>query len=383
MRSVLLASARAHARRFISTGVAVALGVAFLTGTLVLGDTLRANFDRLFASALGRTDVVVRSATRLDTDVEAAQGLVDAGLMEAIRAVPGVRTIEPSIEGFGQLTGADGEKLGGQGPPTLAGNWITDAGLNPYELVEGRVPHASEEVVVNRGAARDGKLAVGDRTTLATPEPVAVTIVGIATFGGEDGLGPVTFAAFTREGAERHVIGRRGQATSLLVAAEPGTGAADLRGRIAAVLPAGVEAITGADLAAEASATIDADFLGFLRTFLLAFAVVALVVATFSIHNTFAIVLAQRERESALLRAVGASRGQVLATVVTEAVALAAVASAVGLVGGIGVAGLLKGLFDAFGFTLPAGGLEIGPMTWVVAPAVGLMVTLLAAAAPA
>ena len=109
----------------------------------------------------------------------------------------------PQIEGFGQLTGADGEKLGGEGPPTFAGNWIEDPDLNPYELVEGRAPVANDEVVINRGAADDGDLAIGDHTIVATPEPVDVEIVGIATFGGEDGLGPTTFTAFTLGGRRR------------------------------------------------------------------------------------------------------------------------------------------------------------------------------------
>src|SRR5918997_51193 len=344
MRTILRAAVRARSRRLLGTGLAICMGVAFLAGTMVLGDTLRANFDRLFATALGRTDVVVRSADRLDTDVEVAQGLVDTSLAGAVSDVDGVRTVVPSIEGFGQLTGADGEKLGGQGPPTLAGTWIDDAELNPYELVSGRAPAGPEEVVINRGAAEDGELAVGDSTTVATPEPVQVEIVGIATFGGEDGLGPTTFTAFSPEGAARHILGQTGQATSLLVAA---------------------------------------DFLGFLRSFLLAFAVVALVVATFSIYNTFSIVVAQRVRESALLRAVGASRRQVLGSVLTEAVAPGVGASAVGLAAGIGIAVLLKGLFSAFGFALPAGGLEVRPVTLVVAPLVGLVVTALAGWGPA
>ena len=107
---------------------------------MVLGDTLTANFDRLFTEALGRADVVIRSSTTLTTDGESAQGLIDGGIVAELSALPGVSQVAPQIEGFGQLTGADGEKLGGEGPPTLAGNWIDDADLNPYELAEGRAP---------------------------------------------------------------------------------------------------------------------------------------------------------------------------------------------------------------------------------------------------
>ena len=383
MWTVARAALRASARRLAGTGLAVCLGVAFLCGTLLLGDTLRANFDRLFANALGRTDVVVRSAGLLASEVEAAQGLIDVSLADAVARVEGVRAVEPRIEGFGQLTGADGEKLGGQGPPTLAGSWVEDPELNPYELVEGRAPRAADEVVVNRGAAEDGGLSVGDETVIATPEPLRVRIVGIATFGGEDGLGPSTFAGFSSAGAERHVTGRPGQATSLLVAADDGVDADELRRRVAGVLPRGVEARTGAEMAAEATDDIDAEFLGFLRSFLLAFALVALVVAAFSIHNTFSIVVAQRSRQSALLRAVGADRRQVLAATIGEAAAVGVVASAVGVAGGVALAGLLKGLFDAFGFALPAGGLDVRPRTLVASPAVGVAVSVLAAAGPA
>ncbi len=107
---------------------------------------------------------------------------------------------EPSIQGYGQIIGANGEPVGGNGPPRLAGNWITDTELNPYKLVEGRPPATTEEVVLNRGAAKAAGLKVGDTATVQTPEPVTVTVVGIATFGSDDGLGQVTFTAFTLAG---------------------------------------------------------------------------------------------------------------------------------------------------------------------------------------
>ena len=213
------------------------LGVALLAGTMVLGDTLRANFDSLFQSALGTSDAVVRSANTLTTDGEFAQDLIDGSLADQLAEIDGVAVVEPQIEGFGQLTGADGEKLGGDGPPTFAGNWIDDPDLNPYELVEGRAPATNDEVVINRGAAKDGDLAIGDHTIVATPGPVEVEIVGIATFGGEDGLGPTTFTAFTLAGAEEHVTGQPGGVTALLVKADDGVSQDELVARIADVPP--------------------------------------------------------------------------------------------------------------------------------------------------
>ena len=199
----------AHKRRLIGTSLAVCLGVAFLAGTFVLGDTMAANFDRLFTSSIGQTDAIVRNANQVGGDVETAQALVPQEVVDEVATVDGVAASVEQIEGFGQLNDADGEKLGGFGPPTVAGNWIDDVDLNPWRLVEGRAPEGLDEVVINRGAAEDGHLGVGDHTTVETPTPVAVEIVGIATFGDEDGLGRSTFTAFSLEGAREHVLGGR------------------------------------------------------------------------------------------------------------------------------------------------------------------------------
>jgi putative ABC transport system permease protein len=380
---LVLSSLRANSRRLISTSIAVCLGVALLAGTLVLGDTLKSNFDSLFESALGKADAVVRSENTLDTDGEFAQDLIDGSIADEIVAMDGVEAVAPQIEGFGQLTASDGEKLGGNGPPTLAGNWIEDPDLNPYELVEGRAPESTDEVVINRGAAKDGDLAVGDVTVVTTPEPVEVTIVGLATINGEDGIGPTTFTAFSLAGAEEHITGRPGEVTSLLIQGSGGTSEEELTDEIASIVPSDAEVISGTDLVEEANDEIDADFLGFLRTFLVVFAGVALLVATFSISNTFAIIAAQRQRSSALLRAVGGDRRHVLLSLLGESLLIGIVASVVGLAAGLGLAQGLKALFDLFGFALPAGGMTLRLTTIVIAPLVGLLVTLAASLAPA
>ena len=195
MLFLTLREMRAHARRLVGTSLAVVLGVAFLTGTLVLGSTLRANFDDLFTEVNAGTDVVVRNAT--DLGMDGPRGLIDRSLVDVVGDVDGVAAAEPVVMGYGQLLGADGDAIGGNGPPQLGGSWTTDPDLNPYRLAEGRAPEGDDEVVVNRGAAETGDLAVGDTTTVLTPEPVEATIVGIATFGDEDGLGGVTFTAFS------------------------------------------------------------------------------------------------------------------------------------------------------------------------------------------
>src|SRR5439155_791172 len=201
--------------------------------------------------------------------------------------------------------GKNGAKLGGKGPPTLAGNWIDNRALSPYHLVEGRAPRAGNEVVINRGAANNGNLHVGDTTTVQTPEPVPVTIVGISKFGSADGLGGVTFTAFTLESALEHLLHRTDQVTSISVKAQSGVSQDALVNRIQRALPADVQAITGARLTNENTSDINKEFLDLFTTFLVVFAGVALLVATFSIYNTFSIIVAQRTRESALLRASG------------------------------------------------------------------------------
>ncbi|MGW1794995.1 ABC transporter permease [Streptomyces sp. NPDC001984] len=380
-----LSSLRAHKRRFAGTFFAVFLGVAFLTGTLVMGDTLRASFGSMFGEATSGTDAVVRSADAITTPGE-AQGVrrpVDTDLVRAIERVPGVAAAVPSIQGAGQLVGADGQPVGGQGPPTLAGNWIADPELNPYRLAEGRAPVKSGEVVVNRGAAKRGGLKLGDTTTLRTPDPVKVTVVGLATFGGADGMAQVTFTGMTQADAEKYLTARPGEAASIQVRADPGVSQRALVDRLTPVLPRGDEAITGQESAQENTDMISSQFLTIFTTFLLVFSGVALLVATFSIHNTFAIVVAQRTRENALLRALGASRRQVTASTLVEASVVAVTASIAGLAGGIGIAAGLQALFPAIGFPFPEGDLVIKTLSLVLPLAVGFVVCLGSALLPA
>lgn len=380
-----VSSLRAHKRRFAGTFLAVFLGVAFLAGTLVMGDTLRAGFDSMFGSAAAGTDAVVRGADVITTpgDSRGVRRPVPTALVSTVEDVPGVAAAAPDIEGAGQLVGRNGKPVGGQGPPTLAGNWITDAGLNPYRLAEGRAPRRSGEVVVNRGAAKKGGLQIGDTTTLRTPDPVRVTVVGLATFGGEDGMAQVTFTGMTRADAEKYLTARPGEAASIKVRAGPGVSEKELVGRLTPVLPKGVEAITGQESARENTDMISSQFLTVFTTFLLVFSGIALLVATFSIHNTFAIVVAQRTRENALLRALGASRRQITATTLVEATVVAVTASAAGLAGGVGIAAGLQALFPAIGFPFPDGDLVIGALSLALPLVVGVVVCLGSALLPA
>lgn len=385
MLALTIGNLWSHKRRLGATVLATAIGVAFLAGTLLLSDTLRANFNQLFSQANGGTNVVVRSATKLAGGSGSdARTAIDADTLTKVRAVAGVADAQPYLQGFGQLLDSKGKGIGGGGPITTAANWITDPALNPYRLVEGRAPAADDEAVINRGAAKSGHLTIGSSTTLLTPKPIPVRIVGIATFGTADGFGPGTFTGLTLHAARQDLTGAtRGQITEILVKADKGVSPEQLAGRLQPALGSGLQAITGAQLASENYNEINSGFLAFLSSGLTAFAVIALLVATFSIYNTFSILGAQRGRESALLRALGGSRRQLIAASMLETLVVGVAGSALGWAGGIGIAALLKGVFDSFGFALPAGGLVFKASSSVIALAAGVVATIVAGVAPA
>jgi putative ABC transport system permease protein len=370
-------------RRLAGMFTAVLVGVAFLVGTLVLGDTVRDSFGTLFTEANSGTGAVVRSEHRITTDGVTQQGSIPQSLVAQVAGVDGVAAVAPLVEGDAQLIGADGDRVGGNGPPTRGSNWVTSAALNPWHVVEGRAPAADGEVVIDRGAADSGDLHVGSTTTVLVPQPVRVKVVGIATFGASDSMAGTTFTAFTTSEAQRLLLGRSGALTGVLVRGDAGLAQDALVARLQPTLPAGVTAITGHQLTAEEKADVESAFVGFFETVLLVFAGVALLVAAFSIYNAFSIVTAQRTRESALLRALGASRRQITTSAATQGLAVGGLASLVGVAVGIGLAAGLYALMSAAGFGLPEHGLALEPARLVLAAAVGVAVAVPASLVPA
>ncbi|HEX2699339.1 MAG TPA: FtsX-like permease family protein [Acidimicrobiales bacterium] len=370
--------------RLLTTSLAVLLGVAFMAGTLVLTDTISRTFDGLFTEVNAGTDAYVRGKTAFDSDFGDQRQRLDASVVDAVRGVEGVAVAEGSVQGFAQVVDKKGNPIGdpNMGAPTFGANWGDDDDLNPFELAEGRAPKADDEVVIDRATAKAGKFSLGDAATVLTQAgPIREHVVGIATFGGADSPAGASFALFTEEAAQKYVT-EPGKVDAVKVVGEHGVDDAELVTRIQAVVPYGAEVLTGAEITAEDQSSVE-EGLGFFNTFMLAFAFIALFVGSFIIYNSFSILVAQRGREMALLRAIGASRRQVLGSVLIEAIVVGTIASLVGLGAGIGVAALLKALLAHLGIDIPAGGVVLGARTVVMSFVAGLGVTVAAAFFPA
>ena len=376
----------AHKLRLLTTGLAVTLGVAFMAGTLVLSDTMNKTFDDLFANVYRGTDAVVRAqAAFKDPNGFADQrGRVDAGLLDVVRRVPGVAVAQGDVFGYAQIVGRSGDPVGNpaMGAPTIGGNWNDTRDLNPWTFAAGGPPRADGEVAIDKKSADATGYKVGDTLrVLVKGGPATVRLTGIVRFGTTDSPGGASFVIFTTAAAQR-LVAEPGRFDSISVVADPGVSQTEIRNRIQAALPAGTEAVTGRAVTAENQDAIKRG-LSFFSTFLLIFAVIALLVGGFMIFNTFSITVAQRRKENALLRAIGASRRQILAAVLLEALGVGIAASVLGLGAGILVAAGLKALLAVLGFEMPAGGIVFHPSTAVVSLTAGIGVTVLAAFSPA
>ena len=378
-----------HKRRLVSTVVAIVLGVGFMAGTLVLTNTIGRTFDDLFATANKAIDAQVQGKVTLSDAFQGDQrALLDPALVDQVRAVPGVHRVSPFIQvlGFGstnRIIGADGKAIGqSPGPPTLFQNWITDPTLSPYHLNAGRGPKGDDEIAIDAAAAEDGHLRVGDQVHVVSQYGRATyTLVGTYRFGTAKSPGGAVAVSFTLPEVER-LAGTHGQIQQVLASADPGVSQAQLVQRIVRVVPKGTEVLTGVEAAKQKSTDVQKGF-SFFKTILTVFGGVALLVGIFVISNTFSILVAQRTRELALLRALGARKGQVLGSVLLEAAFVGAFAAVLGLFVGIGLAKLVMGAFEASGASLPANHLTVTLSTVITALVIGLGVTMIAALVPA
>lgn len=370
------------------TAIAIVLGVAMVSGSYVLTDTIDKAFNAIFVESYAGTDAVVSGkGAEIDFEGETAQAPpIQEDVLQQVRAVDGVEVATGSVgDTQTKLLKPDGEAVDTGGAPAFAFGIETApeyARFNPLNIVDGRWPSGPEEVAIDEGVADDESLAVGDRIGVAALGPAQeFEIVGIAKYGGLSSIGGATFAIFDIPTAQA-LLEKEGQLDTVQAAAEAGVTPEELVRRIRAELGPSVTVRSGTEQASEDSAEI-ATFTKIIRYFLLTFAGVALFVGAFVIFNTLSITVAQRTREFATLRTIGASRRQVLTSVIVEALVIGLLASLVGLFAGLGLAVGLNALFVALNLDLPQTETVFATRTIIVSLVVGTGVTLLAGLAPA
>jgi putative ABC transport system permease protein len=375
-------SLAARKLRLILSSLSIVLGVSFVAGAFVLTDSLGKVFDDLFSTVSRNVAVDVRGDTVTSGDQGDVRALLPDSLVTTVRNVDGVKEAQGQVQGLAQLVSKKGKVVSTGGAPQFGFNWYDSSLLQSGQIVKGKAPTGPDEIAINQGLADRSDYKVGDKAPVLTDAPLKTyTIVGIVTFDGKKSFAGETEIFFDTPTAQR-VLNLEGKFTEITVAADSGVSETDLRKRVAAVLPAKTQAITGQALAKEQSSDVKQG-LGFFNTFLLVFATIALFVGAFIIFNTFSMLVAQRTRELALMRALGASRGQVNRAVVLEAVIVGFLSSVIGLAAGVGVAIGLKALFGVFGAQLPDGPTVVELRTVIAAFAVGTLVTTVAAIMPA
>lgn len=384
MTSLTLRSLASRKLRTALTSIAIILGVAMISGTFVLTDTINKSFDDIFQAGYEGVDVAVspRTVEGLEGDTGPVAEPLPQALVQRVAAVDGVALAEGSVTGQVSIRGKDGDAVTQGGAPNFAAS-VMDERFTPFRYTEGREPAADNEVSLDAKTADDQGFALGDAVEIVGEEGARrYTLVGVAKYGDVDSLAGASFALMTVAETQR-ITGRVGQVDEIDAAAEEGVSPEELKDRVAAALQGEPVAVrTGQESADKQSSDLQ-EQLGFLRTALLVFGGIAVFVGAFVIYNTFSITVAQRTRELALLRTLGASRTQVLGGVALEAFLIGLFASVVGMLGGLLLAPALTGLFSALGFDLPTGGNVVAARTIIVALLVGTIVTVLASLAPA
>jgi putative ABC transport system permease protein len=381
-----LKSLLARKLRLVLSGLAVVLGVMFVSGAFVVTDTLSRSFDDVFASAYSQTDVGVQAKPKVavsEMEGEQVPATLPAADLATVQAVPGVASAVGQVNADGaRIIGKDGKVVTSFGPPRLGTAWNGEDGL--VQLMQGRGPAADTEIAVNATTAKAANITVGDSVGVLTLEPKKTfTVVGVWGYsGGRDSMGGVQEVAFTVPVAQKLMLGATGVFSEISVKAADGVSPEQLRDRIGAVLGPDAVVKTGDELATDSAAGLQ-EGLGFFSNILLGFAGVALFVGIFLILNTFSIIVAQRTRELALMRAIGASRRQMIGSVILEAVVIGFIAAVVGLGAGIGVGAGLAYLFSSFGGGLAIAGIGVPAAAVISSFTVGVLVTVVAAVLPA
>ena len=383
MRNVTLKGLLAHKLRLLLTAMAIILGVTFISGTLVLTDTLHATFAGLFGNIYSKIDFQVRGVAQLGTNsANAVRDPIPESLLAKVQAIRGVETADGTVEGYAQFVAPDGKAIETTEAPTLGINYNDDPQISALRIIAGGPPVHGNDVLMDEGTAQKYGFTVGQSVRILFAGPSRTfTITGIAEFGSASNLAGATLAGFTLPTAQ-DVLQEPGVLDAINVVTTPGADQPAVQKDIAKVLPPGVQVVTGQTVIQENTNAVD-QALSFFNTALLIFAFISLFVGAFTIYNTFSIIVGQRTRELALLRVVGASRRQVFRSVLAEAAIVGFVASAAGIGLGVLAAVGLKALISGFGISLPPGPLTFEPRTVVVGLVVGTGVTVAAAIGPA
>jgi len=368
--------------RLAMTALAIALGVAFMSGSFVFSSTLASSLTSLFATASNGTDVIVQHSSASPGAVGGASARpVPASVLAAVRAVPGVAAADGQASGSAVLLGKDGKAL--KASFGVALSWPADPAFqSAFTGRTGTPPASPSQVMIDKASALAGGYRVGDQVGVSVAgRAMTFTVSAITGYGSSSSIAGGSMAVFTVDEVQR-LFGQTGEYDQIPVKASPGVSPAALRDRIAAVLPAGVTAVTAASAAANEAAQLSSQ-LSILTDFFLGFAAIALFTGAFVIWNTFSIMVGQRTRSLALLRALGASRGQVFGSVLTEALLVGVAASALGAALGLGLARGLAALLSSFGLSLPPAALSLPWPGLLISLGAGIGATLAASLAPA
>jgi putative ABC transport system permease protein len=382
MRKLTLRSLATRKLRTALTAMAIVLGVSMISGTYVLTDTIDRAFGDIFSQAAEGVDVAVTPRQAVDNPNDDQEEPIEGRVLDEVKAVPGVAEASGDVFSRVTLEDKDGDAIESAGAPTFAAS-VGPERFEPFRPVEGRLPEADDEVALDRQTAEDEGFAVGDTITVAgDPGTRRYELVGIARYGDVDSIAGATVVLLNLRQAQE-MTDKVGEYDQISAAADSGVSAPELRNRVRAALRGEpVDVRTGQENADQETRDLNEDF-GFLRTALLVFAGIALFVGAFVIYNTFSITVAQRTKELALLRTLGAARPQVLRSVVLESAIVGLLAALVGLLGGLLVAPGIVALFSAIGVELPTTDTVVKSRTVIVALLVGVGVTVVASLVPA
>ena len=380
MTRIALRGVFQHRLRAFITTLAVFLGVSFIAGAFVLTDTINASFEDIFSESLKGTDVSITAQTENVNEEAGPAPAFPAELLDRTRKVDGVDEAVGAIFSLGRFVDSKGDVIGNEFAPNFISSTLPER-FESLTYVEGRPPRTPGEASLDTSTSDTGKLKLGGTLRIAGEKDVtSYRIVGLTKLG-ETSFGGAGIAQLTLPEAQR-IADKRGEFDQISIAAADGVEPDELKRRLDPVMPRSVQVETGKQAADRQSEQIAED-LSFIRILLLVLGGVALLVGSFLIFNTFSITVAQRIRELGMLRTLGASRRQILGSMVLEALVLGGTGSLLGIPGGIGAAAALNSLFKTFGIDLPNTGTVVQPRTIIVALLVGLVVTMVSALAPA